>query len=94
MAMTFKNVSHNRSYRPLKFEDLKIGDIFFSKNPSDDDGWCMKVAESCDYEGCIDTNAIVLDSGASVMFPENTNVAKLVKDLTIEYTDKDLLEWI
>ena len=48
MAMIFKNVSQNRSYRPLKFEDLKIGDIFHSKNPSDDDGWCMKMTEGCD----------------------------------------------
>lgn len=94
MAMVFKNVSHNRSYRPLKFEDLKIGDIFYSKNPSDDNGWCMKMTEGCDYDGAVDTNAVVLDSGVGVMFPDETNVIKLVKDLTVEYTDKDLLEWV
>lgn len=38
MSIKFKNVSQSKSYRPLKFEDLSIGDIFYSNNPSDSDG--------------------------------------------------------
>lgn len=94
MGIKFNDVSNKRSYRPLKFEDLKIGDIFQSKEPSDDLGWFMKTTEGCDYQGEIDSNAVMLNGGILVRFPENTNVAKLDKDLTIEYTDKDLLEWV
>lgn len=94
MGIKFNDVSNKRSYRPLKFKDLKIGDIFQSKEPSDDLGWFMKTNESCDYEGNIDSNAVVLNGGILVLFPEDTNVAKLDKDLTIEYTGKDLLEWV
>jgi hypothetical protein len=35
-----------------------------------------------------------LNGGILVHFPEDTNVAKLDKDLTIEYTSKDLVEWV
>lgn len=89
MSIKFKNVSQSKSYRPLKFEDLKIGDIFCS---ADFGGWCMRTPESCDYEGRIDSNAVDLGSGDLFFHPEGTNVTKLNKDLTIEYTDKDLLE--
>lgn len=94
MAIKFNDVSKSRSYRPLKFEDLKFGDIFYSKEPSDDSGWCMKTDESTDDEGTVFYNAVVLDSGISVCFDDKSTVAKLNKDLTIEYTDKDLVEWV
>ena len=94
MAIKFNDVSNKRSYRPLKFTDLKIGDIFQSKDPSDASGWCMKTDEGYNYEGNVDSNAVLLDGGILVYFPDNTNVAKLDKNLTIEYTHKDLLEWV
>ncbi len=94
MAIKFNDVSSKRSYRHLKFEDLKIGDIFQSRDPSDASGWCMKTDESCDYEGSIDSNAVVLNEGILVHFPDRSDVVKLDKDLTIEYTNKDLLEWV
>ena len=94
MGIKFNDVSKNRSYRPLKFEELKIGDIFYSKEPSDDSGWCMKTDESCDYEGRVDSNAVVLGSGILVHFPDNSSVVKLDKALSVEYTSKDLLEWV
>lgn len=94
MAIKFNDVSTKRSYRPLKFKDLKIGDIFQSRVPSDASGWCMKTDEGHDYEGSVDSNAVVLNEGILVYFSDDSNVVKLDKDLTIEYTAKDLLEWI
>lgn len=94
MAIKFNDVSKNRSYRPLKFAELKIGDIFYSKEPSDGSWWCMKTYGSYDYEGNIDSNAVVLGSGILVHFSDNSSVVKLDKDLTLEYTSKDLLEWV
>jgi hypothetical protein len=94
MAIKFNDVSSKRSYRHLKFEDLKIGDIFQSKDPSDASGWCMKTDEGHDYEGSVDSNAVLLDEGILVYFPDCSDVVKLDKNLTIEYTAKDLLEWV
>ena len=94
MAINFNDVSNKRSYRPLKFEDLKFGDIFQSKDPSDASGWCMKTDEGCDYEGSVDSNAVLLIEGILVYFPGCSDVVKLDKDLIIEYTNKDLLEWV
>ena len=94
MAIKFIDVSNKRSYRPLKFEDLKIGDIFQSKDPSYTSGWFMKTDEGCDYEGRVDSNAVALSGGVLTYFTDEINVAKLDKDLTIEYTSKDILEWV
>ncbi len=94
MAIKFNEVSNKRSYRPLKFEDLKIGDIFQSKDPSYASDWYMKTDEGCDYEGSVDSNAVALSRGILVYFSDDSNVTKLDKDLTIEYTNKDLLEWV
>ena len=94
MAIKFNDVSNKRSYRPLKFGDLKFGDIFQSKEPSDDSGWCMKTDESRDDEGIIFYNAVMLSGGVLVSFSDDTNVAKLDKDLTVDYTSKDLVEWV
>ena len=84
MAIKFNDVSTKRSYRPLKFKDLKIGDIFQSRVPSDASGWCMKTDEGHDYEGSVDSNAVVLNEGILVYFSDDSNVVKLDKDLTIE----------
>ena len=94
MAIKFNDVSNKRSYRPLKFGDLKFGDIFQSKEPSDDSGLCMKTDESTDNEGTVFYNAVALSLGVMVYFSDETNVAKLDKDLIIDYTSKDLLEWV
>lgn len=91
MSIKFNNVSQSTSYRPLKFEDLTIGDIFYS---TDIGGWCMKISEVCDYGGCIDSNSVDLASGNLFFHPDSVNVRKLNKDLTFDYTEKDLVEWV
>ena len=76
-----------RSKRHLKFKDLQIGDIF-----TEDSGlwWFKTVKMSTDR---CEFNAVTLD-GHMDLIPEEENVSKLNKDLTVAFSSDDLIEWV
>ena len=86
MAIIMKQASP-RSKRHLKFKDLQIGDIF-----TEDSGlWWFKIVKMS--TDCGEVNAVSLD-GDMELISEEENVRKLNKDLTVEFSSDDLIEWV
>ena len=86
MAIVMKQTSP-RSKRHLKFKDLQIGDIF-----TEDSGlWWFKIVKMS--TDCGEVNAVSLD-GDMDLIPEEENVSKLNKDLTVEFSSDDLIDWV
>ena len=87
MAIKMNKVA-NKSKRVLKFEDLERGDIFQNEYGS----WFIVTSKIFDDCGDFAGNAITLD-GHIAIFGNDETVIKLKKDLTIDYTDEDIIEW-
>jgi hypothetical protein len=87
MAIVMNKVSV-KSKQALKFEDLGRGDIFKSGG-----GWYMKIYDSYSDCGDFEGNAITLENGCKALFDGDETVAKLKKDLVVEYTNDDITEW-
>lgn len=86
MAIVMKETSP-RSKRHLKFKNLSIGDIF-----TEDSGlWWFKIANMT--TDCGEVNAVSLD-GDMELISEEENVRKFNKDLTVEFSSDDLIEWV
>jgi hypothetical protein len=86
MAIVMKETSP-RSKRHLKFKDLKIGDIFTEESGL----WWFKIVKMS--TDCGEVNAVSLD-GDMELISDEENVRKLNKDLTIEISSDDLIEWV
>lgn len=86
MAIVMKEISP-RSKKHLKFKDLSIGDIF-----TEDSGlWWLKIDKI--YAECGEVNAVSLN-GDTALVSDEESVRRLNKDLTIEVSSDDLIEWI
>ena len=87
MAIVMNKVS-TKSKRALKFDDLIIGDIFLNEY----DDWFMRTRNIYNDCGDLVGNAIRLD-GVIALFNSEQTIKKLKKDLTIDYSNDDIIEW-
>ena len=77
-----------KSKRALKFDDLIIGDIFSNEYGD----WFIRTRNIYDECGDLVGNAIELD-GDIELFSSEQIIKKLKKDLTIDYSNDDIIEW-
>ena len=89
MAIKMNKVA-TKSKRALRFDDLNRGDIFQSGEYGN---WYIKTYYQYDDCGDLQGNAVRLDNGVSHLFDDSHNVTKLKKDLTIDYSNDDIIEW-
>lgn len=82
------NKVSTKSKRALKFDDLIIGDIFLNEY----DDWFMRTRNIYNDCGDLVGNAIRLD-GVIALFNSEQTIKKLKKDLTIDYSNDDIIEW-
>ena len=87
MAIVMNKVSV-KSKRALKFDDLIIGDIFSNEYGD----WFIRTRNIYDECGDLVGNAIELD-GDIELFSSKQIIKKLKKDLTIDYSNDDIIEW-
>ena len=87
MAIKMNKVA-NKTKKPLSFGDLSRGDIFRNEYGN----WFIVTNKIFDDCGDLAGNAITLDGNIAI-FGDDEIVAKLKKDLTIDYTNDDITEW-
>lgn len=87
MTIVMKEISP-KSKRHLKFEDVQVGDIFSLPN---DNMWWFKTIEM--EADCGKINAVNLE-GDMDFFSEDEDVRKLKRNLMVEFSSDDLIEWV
>lgn len=78
------------SRRRLKLSDLVVGDIFIYN----DCAFMVIPTEEMELDWQADVATIDLQSGETTFFDEGIEVAKLRKEIVIDYDISDLQEWI
>lgn len=88
MAIKIKK-GEPKSKRPIRFEDLDIGDIFLLGLEA-----YIKIEQFYGDCGEPDHNCIKLETGFDYQLKDNECVSKILKDIEITYTDEDIQSWI
>lgn len=79
-----------KSKRPLKFEELEIGDIFTTKTTID---WYMKTECVADDDDCYG-NTVNLATGLHETFDNDTSVIRYKHEIEITYSADDVEDFI
>lgn len=77
------------SKRPLRFEDLEIGDVFLLGSEA-----FIKIYQMYGDCGEPDHNCIKLENGIDYQVDDSECVSKILKNIEITYTDEDILSWV
>ena len=80
-----------KSKRPLKFEELEIGDIFTTKTTTD---WYINTECVENDDGDCYGNAVNLATGLHEAFDDDTSVIRYKHEIEITYSADDIEDFI